>query len=340
MARPLRFEYPGAIYHVMARGDGGKFLFLEREDYLLFLKWLSQICESHGWRVHAWVLMGNHFHLLLETPETNLSSGMKILLGSFSQAWNRRYHRRGHVFQGRYKAIPVSGELASDAFQYRVVADYIHLNPARAGLTGGKKGKLVDYEWSSLKHYARGKGPSWLVQERVLNAFELSKDGRGRRAYVSYLEKRAEEQGGELSPEAMLALRQGWYLGDETFRDRLLSLIEKPSSLLKKKGSHAPASLRSHGEGEAEKIVKLGLDHFDLPLGSKQGQPSLRKGDPRKVAIAILVKTTTSVGNQWVADRLEMGHNRSVSRLIREGKQDPEIKKLCRKFKKMLPCED
>ena len=155
-----------------------------------------------------------------------------------------------------------------------------------------------------------------------------------------YLEKRAEEQGGELSPEAMQALRHGWYLGDETFRDRLLSLIEKPSSLLKKKGSHAPASLQSHGEGEAEKIVKLGLDHFDLQLGSKQGQPSLRKGDPRKVAIAILVKTTTSVGNQWVADRLEMGHNRSVSRLIREGKQDPEIKKLCRKFKKMLPCED
>ena len=96
----------------------------------MFLSRLSRVCGSHGWRVHAWVLMGNHFHLLLETPEANLVSGMRILLGSFGQAWNRRRQRRGHVFQGRYKSIPVTGERASDPFQFRVVADYIHLNPA------------------------------------------------------------------------------------------------------------------------------------------------------------------------------------------------------------------
>ena len=116
----------------MARGDGGKAIFIEKEDHLLFLHWLSRVCGSHGWRVHAWVLMGNHFHLLLETPEANLTSGMKILLGSYGQAWNRRHQRRGHVFQGRYKSIPVAGELASGPFQFRVVADHIHLNPARA----------------------------------------------------------------------------------------------------------------------------------------------------------------------------------------------------------------
>ena len=145
MARPLRFQYLGAIYHVMARGDGGKFIFNDDVDAALFLKWLGEVCESHGWRVHAWVLMGNHFHLLLETPEANLVSGMKRLLAAFAQAWNRRYLRHGHVFQGRYKSVPVSGELASDGAQFRVVADYIHLNPARAKLTGAKKGPLVDY---------------------------------------------------------------------------------------------------------------------------------------------------------------------------------------------------
>ena len=80
MARPLRFVYPGAIYHVMARGDGGKDIVLVDEDRLLFLHRLGTVCESHGWRVHAWVLMSNHFHLLLETPEPNLVSGMKLLL--------------------------------------------------------------------------------------------------------------------------------------------------------------------------------------------------------------------------------------------------------------------
>ena len=135
--------------------------------------------------------MGNYFHLLLETPEPNLISGMKLLLGVFAQAWNRRYRRRGHVFQGRYKSIPVSGELASDGAQFGVVADSIHLNPARAKLAGGRKGALVDYSWSSLKHYCGNRGPDWLVRERVLATFELARNGRGRRAYVNDLEERA-----------------------------------------------------------------------------------------------------------------------------------------------------
>ena len=102
MARALRFQYPGAIYHVMARGDGGKTVFENKADCEVFLHRLGEACGSCGWRVHAWVLMGNHFHLLLETPQTNLVAGMKWLLGVFSQTWNRARGRKGHVFQGRY----------------------------------------------------------------------------------------------------------------------------------------------------------------------------------------------------------------------------------------------
>ena len=212
MARPLRFVYPGACYHLMARGDGGKMIFIEKEDHLSFLQGLGRVCGSHGWRVHAWVLMGNHFHLLLETPEANLVSGMRLLLGSFGQGWNRRHQRRGHVFQGRYKSIPVTGERASDPFQFRVVADYIHLNPARAGLAGGVNGKLVGYEWT----------------------------------------------------------RQG-------------------SKLLMKKGSHATAPVKCHGEGEAERMVVRGLE--ELGLETDAGELiQARKGDPRKVALASVVK--------------------------------------------------
>ena len=87
-------------------------MFVTDDDRKVFLHRLGQFCESHGWKVHAWVLMGNHFHLLLETPEPTLVSGMKWLLSAYSQGWNRAHMRRGHVFQGRYKAVPV---IASDS---------------------------------------------------------------------------------------------------------------------------------------------------------------------------------------------------------------------------------
>jgi len=140
----------------MARGDGGKRIFLGNEDAKGFIFRLEQVCQSHGWRVHAWVLMENHYHLLLQTPEPNLTDGMRLPMGTFSQGWNSRHLRRGHVFQGRYKAVPVSGERAEDGSYLKVVADYIHLNPARAGLAGGTKGKLLSYSWSSLQQYAKG----------------------------------------------------------------------------------------------------------------------------------------------------------------------------------------
>ena len=212
MARPTRFQYPGAIYHVMARGDGGKNVFETDDDRKSFIHRLGQVCASHGWRVHAWILMGNHFHLLLETPQANLVSGMKYLMGTFSQGWNRVRQRRGHVFQGRYKSVPVTGTDA-DAYYFRIVADYIHLNPARAGLAGGRKGALIGYKWSSLPGYLKGNGPDWLVLDKLLRAFELSQDGRGRRAYVAWLEARAASDGGRIDDDAMQAMRRGWYLG-------------------------------------------------------------------------------------------------------------------------------
>jgi len=338
MARPLRFEYAGAVYHVMARGDGGKAIFIAKDDHLLFLHRLGEVCRSRGWRVHAWTLMGNHFHLLLETPEPNLVSGMRLLLGAFSQAWNRRHSRRGHVFQGRYKAVPVAGAGAGDASQFKVVADYIHLNAARAGLAGGAHGKLAAYPWSSLPAYRSGKAPPWLVSERVLATHQLATDARGRRAYVDYLEARATGNGGKFPPEATAALRRGWYLGDESFRDRLLAMVNKGGKAIRKSGSHSGAAVAAHGEREAERLVIAGLRQ--LKLGDGTGKPlPARKGDPRKVALATLLRTHTAMGNEWVAKRLEMGHDKSVSRLIRQGGDQREVKKFLRSLEQMLRCE-
>lgn len=294
----------------MARGDGGKAVFEGDDDRKAFLFRLGQVCGSHGWRIHAWVLMSNHFHLLLETPEPNLVTGMKWLLGTFSQGWNARRSRRGHVFQGRYKSVPVSAAVESPHY-FRIVADYIHLNPARAGLAGGGRGKLVSYKWSSLPCYSTGKGPDWLVLDRVLGAFELAKDGRGRRAYVAWLEARA-DAGGEVGEAAMKELRRGWYLGEPTFADKLRALVVGKAGRITEGRDR---SARGHDESAAEELLRRAMERAGLPPKAEK-LAELRKGDPRKVLVAAFLRKHTSVGNRWLAGRLAMGHSAGVSRLL------------------------
>ena len=112
MARALRIEYPGAVYHVMARGNQGGPVFADDLDRRRWLETLAEGCEKTGWQVHAYVLMGNHYHLLVETPEGNLVAGMKWLQGTYTQRYNGRHGIFGHLFQGRYKALVVDGGAA------------------------------------------------------------------------------------------------------------------------------------------------------------------------------------------------------------------------------------
>src|ERR1051325_202889 len=109
MARKLRVEYEGAIYHVMNRGARGDPIFRDDQDRLLFLETLAQVCRKTDWQVLAWCLMSNHFHLVLETPKPNLVAGMKWFLGAYSSRFNRRHKLYGHLFSGRYKALIVDG---------------------------------------------------------------------------------------------------------------------------------------------------------------------------------------------------------------------------------------
>jgi putative transposase len=333
MARPLRFQYPGAVYHVMARGDGGKTVFETDDDRLVFLKRLEETCGRCGWRVHAWVLMGNHFHLLLETPLPNLVTGMKWMLGTFSQGWNRARGRQGHVFQGRYKSVPVNGSDA-DRYYFRIVADYIHLNPARAGLAGGKAGRLSGYRWSSLASYAKGKGPPWLEMERVLGSFELAEDGRGRRAYVAWLEARAANGGGDIDDVAQAALRRGWYLGEETFRDRLLALVDKAKGVKPRQRRKAEGLEKDYGEADAERLIQEYGPKLELPVEAAE-LVALRKGDKRKAILASLLRRHTAVSAEWIARRLHMGHPGSVSRQVGIVKRDRKLQKQANELEKM-----
>ena len=128
MARKLRVEYEGAIYHVMNRGDRREAIFQDDRDRELFLETLGQACLKTDWRVHAWCLMNNHFHLVVETPGGNLVSGMKWLLGTYTGRFNRRHKLFGHLFSGRYKALIVDG---SGTGYLRTVCDYVHLGRPR-----------------------------------------------------------------------------------------------------------------------------------------------------------------------------------------------------------------
>lgn len=107
MSRPLRLEFAGALYHITARGNERKAIYADEADFEVFLEILDSVCLQHNWVIHAYCLMDNHYHLLLETPDGNLSEGMRQLNGVFTQAMNNKHHRVGHLFQGRYKAILV-----------------------------------------------------------------------------------------------------------------------------------------------------------------------------------------------------------------------------------------
>ena len=132
MPRQVRIEFEGAIYHVMCRGNRRQDIFEDDEDRKTFLRTLGEAAARCGWRIHAWVSMGNHYHLLIETPQANLVRGMTWLQTTYTVRYNTRHRVVGHLFGQRYKAVVVDPEMGGEYF--RTLIDYIHLNPVRAGL--------------------------------------------------------------------------------------------------------------------------------------------------------------------------------------------------------------
>jgi len=201
MARPLRLEFPGALYHVTSRGNARRKIYLDRADRRAFLDLLGKEIYQQGWLCYAYCLMDDHYHLLLETPEPNLVAGMRRLNGVYTQAFNRRHRRVGHLFQGRYKAILVDKE------NYLLeLCRYIVLNPVRAKAVKAPE----QWSWSS---YAATVGdvhaPLWLAVKEVRALFST------RESYRRFVA----EGMGRASP--WTRLRGQIYLGGEEFLKRL-----------------------------------------------------------------------------------------------------------------------
>ena len=218
MPRKLRIQYPGAMYHVMNRGDQRENIFKDDKDRQRFIDTLAEACRKTDWQVHAYCLTRNHFHLVIETPQANLVAGMKWLLGVYTKRFNIRHKLCGHVFAGRYKALVVDG---SGNGYLRTVCDYVHLNPVRAKLIEAETA-LDSFGWSSYAEYLKPpeKRPSWLRVDRLLGEKGIPRDSEaGRKEFAAQMERRRAEE----SATDYRVLRRDWCLGSEAFRRELLA---------------------------------------------------------------------------------------------------------------------
>ena len=303
MARKLRVEYPGAVYHVLNRGDRREPIFRDDADRQRFLETLAEACAKTRWQVHAFVLMPNHFHLVLETPQPNLVAGMKWFLGTYTARFNRRHKLSGHLFSGRYKSLVVDG---SGTGYLKTVCDYVHLNPARARLIQ-PEAPLRSFAWSSWPAYllAPGKRPVWLRVDRLLGEYRIAKDSAaGRRQ----LEQALEARRGAESGDVFQGIRRGWCLGEETFRHELLARMSERLG-----AEHYGSERAEADEQRAERLIVAELKRRGWTEETLRARP---KGDAAKVKLALQLRSETMRTVEWLAGRLHLGSRAYAHHLL------------------------
>ena len=303
MARKLRVEYPGAMYHVMNRGDRREAIFRDDEDRERFVQTLGEACLKTGWKVHAYCLMPNHFHLVIETPRANLVAGMKWFLGVYTSRFNRRHKLFGHLFSGRYKSLIVDG---SGNGYLKTVCDYVHLNPVRAKLLNDEQ-PLSAYRWSSYAHYLESpsRRPGWMSVGRLFGEWAVGADSAaGRRGFAAQMEAR---RAGEREQEYK-AVRRGWCLGDKLFRKELLAQISE------RRGEwHYGEELNESTEATAEELIRVELKRKGW---TERDLTHRRKGDGFKVRLAKQLRARTTLTVKWIAQRLGMGSRGHLTHLL------------------------
>ncbi len=284
MARPLRIEFAGAVYHVTARGDRRQAIFKDDEDRQRFLAILARTIALRKWICHAYCLMGNHYHLLIETPEPDLSKGMRSLNGEYTQAFNWRHKRPGHVFQGRYKAVLVEKET-----HLLELCRYVVLNPVRS--RSMKVRSPEEWAWSSYRAAAGlSEPPAFLAVGWVLARF-------GRNRSEAQARYRAFVEQGQRSdaPSPEKAARGGLILGTERFQRSVMGQMKQAGS--------GDEFIRSH-----RRAVKLSLDELFVP--TVVGDKTARDAAIRRAYEDLGYKL------REIGDHLGM-HYASISRIAR-----------------------
>ena len=312
MARKLRLEAEGGIYHVLNRGNYRSHLFRTERARAAFLGCLDEACGKTGWRVHAWCVMVNHYHLALETPQANLREGMRWLQGTFAMRFNRFRDEHGHLFQGRYKSLAVEGDGLG------ALCHYIHLNPVRAKVCTVEG--LRNWPWSSYHwlqnprrraHWYQGDAP-------LTHAGALRDTPAGRSRYAAYLAWLSEDEPGRKALH-FDRMSKGWAIGSTAFKQALVAEHQVATATLPRR------------DRETEQIAGLiweeALAGLLQQLGRQRAELALAgKSVPWKVALGAALKQRTTATNRWLAGNLHLGDPSEVSRKTNRWLRQPDPK--------------
>lgn len=315
MARPLRINFTGAWYHVINRGINQADVFLENDDYLMFLSVLGDACLLFDVEVSAYCLMNNHYHLLARTPQGNLPRFMRHLSGVYTQKFNRHYKKDGPLFKGRYKAILVENDL-----HLLELVRYIHLNPVKAGMTDN----LASFPWSSHRYYVNSKNcPKWIIP--LLDQFSKGKV-QALNLYKDFIKEGIPER-----IERFYNSRgKGIVLGSEKFVTQIKDKFAQDELELE-----VPQKRDFQKDILFKKIVEEVLRRFNVT------EERIYKGERGKVndirALAILLareKSGLSIGE--IAQKFNIGSYKTISahcyRMKRKIEKDKELKRKYREI--------
>jgi len=313
MPRKPRIEYAGAVYHVLNRGNYRNDLFAVENAGTSFENTLFETCSRYDWRLQAYVLLSNHYHLAVETRAANLAVGMQWLQSTFANRFNRLVHDRGHVFQGRYKALLIE----RGASLLRVV-NYIHLNPVRAGIETLET--LRNYRLSSFpKYFTKNRAPCLDNTEWLALAGELKPTPAGMRCYHRYLALAAEADAKKRS-ELHRQLCRGWYIGTREGKSTLVKEVAKGLYV-----TDRPSGTCGFDEERGDLCLRRGLSRLGK---SERDLAADRKLAPWKVVLASWIKLQCGVSNRWLSEHMAMGNVYSISKAV-----SAEIKKANRRTK-------
>lgn len=311
MARKLRLETEDGIYHVLNRGNYRADIFRGEKTRAAFLKCLGEACERTGWRVHAWCIMSNHYHLAVETPRANLADGMRWLQGTFSTRFNHLRRERGHLFQGRYKSLIVDPDGGLGP-----LCHYIHLNPVRARLRTVEQ--LPAWPWSSLSWLMEPKRrPAWYEPNAALeHAGGLKDTPAGRKKYLEYLAWLSEDEPAR-KEQRFEQMSKGWIIGTEGF---LATMAHEHDEVAHRRDRRQADLLVAQ-----EAVWRQTLEKLLRRLRRTAGDlPQTGKSVDWKLALAAALKARTTATNRWLGTVLHMGSLHEVSRKVAAWSRNPD----------------
>jgi len=317
MARQLRIEYPGAFYHVISRGEKLGNIFFDDNDRLKFLEKLREAVNKFNLKIHCYVLMSNHFHLLVETPEGDLSKAMHFLNTSYTNWFKSKHQIVGSIFQGRYKSILVEKE----AYLLTLSA-YIHLNPVRAGLVC----RPDEYAWSSFKCYIKkSKLSCWVFTSDVLNMFSDDREEYEKFVYYQMAKESKDKKKEFFGKDSIL--------GNEGFREGIKKIVKSGK---KEDNFREKPDLKKLNRAKIEDIKRIIINTFQI----KEEELMIKKNNNKYRKLFLYgLRKYTNLSLKGIGDLFEMDYSavsQMIIRFILESESNDELKSLLERFEKEI----